>query len=75
MPIRLPGLVEELLVNSTDEVSVGTHLLHHQGAGNGVELVGDLDGSHGYGGQGESISSELIVPPNVIVHPDDNQLQ
>ena len=47
MPIRLPGLVEELLVNSTDEVSVRTHLLHHQGAGNVVESVGVLGGSHG----------------------------
>ena len=52
----LPGLVEELLMNSTDEVSVRTLPLHHQGAGNVVESVFFLVCRHGYSGQEGSFS-------------------
>ena len=54
--LRLLGLVEEFLVNSTDEVSVRTLPLHHQGAGNVVESVFFLVCRHGYSGQEGSFS-------------------
>ena len=62
MYLCLPGLVEELLVNSTGEGSAEALPLHLHGAVNVVGSVGVLGGSHGYGGQGESIS----VPPGEL---------
>ena len=62
MPLRLHGLVELLLVNSTGEGSAQAPPLHLHGAENVPVSVGVLGGGGVYGGQGESVS----VPPGEL---------
>ena len=60
--LRLPGLVEPFLVNSTAVVPGSLAALHHHGAADGVEAGGVPGGVHGDSRQGEA----SIGPPGEL---------